>query len=396
MYDGTATRVYNLAKAASSFSKRVYLVAPSINDHLRTIKNLVWIRMRPFRRSMLLAFSGLMMASIIRALLKIMMDIESLKEVDIDLIHVHWFTNIPIAIAIRDYIDVKLPIVVDVHGSFALQFPRPGNFGDISTIYLGRVYEYLAVKKREIAGITVPSDAFRRYLIERYRLSSDYVYTVPDAFDLSLVEKSLNIANHKVASPKGFRCFDAKGSKIIGYVGATSFYHGFLDLLQAFAIVKKEVPDVKLMLIVPRADEVWNLAKRSGIRSEDMIIIENIPRSLVISYLKLANVLVLPHRAGTQFEYLYSNKVFDYVLSGRPIVAYSLHSIKEFLKEYPCKIFVKPNKPAELAKGIISALLKMRNVEIFEDIRGLTIPTLNDVSRALKEAYQAIIQRSIE
>jgi len=95
----------------------------------------------------------------------------------------------------------------------------------------------------------------------------------------------------------------------------------------------------------------------------EAVIVENVPRRSVYRYLYAADVLVLPHRAGTQFEYLYSNKLLDYVASGKPIVAYSLPSVREVLKEYPLKILVEPNNPRRLAEGILDAL-KWRDVRV--------------------------------
>jgi len=48
-----------------------------------------------------------------------------------------------------------------------------------------------------------------------------------------------------------------------------------------------------------------------------------------------------------------SNKLLDYVLAGKPIVAYNIPAVREFFKDYLLKILMKPNNCARLAGAIL-------------------------------------------
>jgi glycosyltransferase involved in cell wall biosynthesis len=105
-------------------------------------------------------------------------------------------------------------------------------------------------------------------------------------------------------------------------------------------------------------------------------IMIGIPRRFVPCILREASVLVLPHWAGTQFDYIPSNKIYDYMLSGRPIVAYRTAAVVESLKRYPYSILVKPNDPKALAEGIVKAFESLRNAEpraVFDNVPTLRV-----------------------
>jgi len=96
---------------------------------------------------------------------------------------------------------------------------------------------------------------------------------------------------------------------------------------------------------------------------------------------------VLPHRAGTQFDYIPSNKVYDYMLAGKPIVAYKTPAIEETLSKYRMRILTEPNNPVALAKGIVKAL------ELWKDSEPAStydVPTLEDAVKSLKVIYRIV------
>jgi glycosyltransferase involved in cell wall biosynthesis len=179
-----------------------------------------------------------------------------------------------------------------------------------------------------------------------------------------------------------------RGSELrnaVAYVGNFSRYHGFLDLMKAIKIAKRSFREVKLFLIV---SSLKQLERFRYLLPEDTIALENVPRRLLPCILRQAALCILPHRAGTQFDYMPSNKVYDYVLSGRPIVAYRTPAVVEVLGKYPMRVLVKPNDPQSLAEGIVKAL------ELWEDSepapRFDCVPTLDDVERSLRSVYRVV------
>jgi glycosyltransferase involved in cell wall biosynthesis len=164
-----------------------------------------------------------------------------------------------------------------------------------------------------------------------------------------------------------------------------SKYHGFFDLVEAFRIAKRSYKDLNLLLIVPSLQQ---LAKLGRFLPEETVVLENVPRRILPCVLRRASVLVLPHRAGTQFDYLPSNKVYDYMLAGRPIVAYRTPAVETALGDYSMRILVEPNNPVELAKGILKAMLLYGDSEpkpAFDKV-----PLLESAANALERVYHIV------
>lgn len=409
--DGTAIRVYNLLKAASFFSSTVYLVSSNINDDLKAINKLTWIKIPQLCFNRLHFFASanptLLQYYIekykVLILQYLMRDGKVDLRSDVDIIHAHWLYSIPLSSLLRSLWRTETPVFVDLHGLHTLQPTTPGDIKGFLKKMKNRLYEFFTLRygylrAHGVIGITAPSEAFRKFLIHKYRLPENYVHVVPDAIDEDVFSKYLEYASSetmRLAMKLEELGINLSKVKIIAYAGNISFYHGFYDLLIAFKIVRRRVENTKLLLIVPNASIARSIIYKLGVNPNDIIIIENVPRYKLIAYLKLADVVVLPHRLNSQFKYLYSNKLLDYMMSGRPIVAYTLPSIREFLERYPCKLLVKPDDPIELAKGILNVFSRYSHLEdeMKEEIYNI-IPTLRDVSVILKRIYTMAIKQS--
>jgi glycosyltransferase involved in cell wall biosynthesis len=304
---------------------------------------------------------------------------------EVDIIHVHWLLHLSITKTLISISRQKLPVLVDVQGLFLLQEPIPGNLKDYIAIRLGRLHEKIRFRDLIIDGFTLPSETFGKFLISTYGISPEKAYVVPDAIDTDFFD---TISGEEFKEHiKELQRLSNK-YKLVAYVGSISGYHGFYDLLKAFYIVKRKFYDVMLLLIVPKVDVIKNILEKLN---NDYVVLENIPRKLIPRTLRYATVLVLPHRAGTQFDYIPSNKINDYMLAGRPIVAYRTLAVEETLAGYSMYLSVKPNDPVELARGIVKA------IELYEKAEPKPtfdrVPTLDDVVKALETVYLALIIR---
>ncbi len=358
VYDGTTIRIVGITKSISPYMDEVYLVSPFVNTELLKLPNLTWIKLRFFRALTLLAINYL--SSLSKHILDYTMantivDMRSMP--DVDVIHAHWILTLPLAIGLRRL--SKIPIVVDLHGLFELQSynllasPRDSLF-----INLSRIIEKICMTDKLISAFTVPSESLKHYIVSRYRLRSSSVFTVPDGIDLDNVPDYDKSLVDKLQSNLGL-----EGKSVVTYVGTPSHSHGFYDLLEAFNKARQR-EDLALLLIVPNKAQASNAINRMGLHIKNVVILENIPRREVYHYLYASNVLVVPHRAGTQYDLLSSNKLLDYMSSGKPIVSYALPSVIHVLKDYPLKFLVEPNSPDKLAEGILRALKFYSNSKI--------------------------------
>ncbi|MBT4850333.1 glycosyltransferase [Candidatus Parcubacteria bacterium] len=91
---------------------------------------------------------------------------------------------------------------------------------------------------------------------------------------------------------------------------------------------------------------------------KNILIAGRKPHEKVPIYLRAADALILPNSGKEKVSRYYTSpmKLFEYMASGRPIVASALPSIKEVLNDKNAILF-EPDSPDSLAKGIKTALL---------------------------------------
>jgi len=89
----------------------------------------------------------------------------------------------------------------------------------------------------------------------------------------------------------------------------------------------------------------------------NMMLVGHRPHNEILSWLRAADVLVLPNTSDTDISRLYTSplKLFEYMASERPIVASSLPSIREILKENMA-FFAKPDDSESFSATITNVL----------------------------------------
>ena len=103
-------------------------------------------------------------------------------------------------------------------------------------------------------------------------------------------------------------------------------------------------------------EEMKSLVESLGLRR--VILTGFVPPAQVPAYLQAADVLVLPNSGAAEISRLYTSplKLFEYLASGRPIIASDLPSIREILTHGRDGWLVPPDDPSALAAGITTLL----------------------------------------
>jgi len=393
-WDGTTIRVTNMVISALHTCDRVTLLSHTVNETIvkhELSSKLVWIEIRRVRPLISMPLSMLSCTyglgkSVSKAVLSLYGlsedQCKSLKSVDI--IHTHWVENLALANAIRSAVGSRAPIVLDIHGLFSLQEPLAGSIRDYLCIWLGRALERTALKSSIVKGVTVPSEELKDYISRRCGVPPDKIFVVHDVVsEIELKPDSL---------AKSTRDSYGKSIRKVCYCGTLSSYHGFYDLVLAFKMLSAAIDNVVLKVITSNEEPLTQLLKKNVISKDKVELLKNIPRKSLLRHLEDCDVLVLPHRAKTQFEYIPSNKIYDYMMSCKPIVAYDIPIIRRMLSKYPYKILVKPNDPPSLMQGIMHALknLSDRYTERCRDLEEI-IPTLPLMIKELKYCYSSLV-----
>lgn len=139
---------------------------------------------------------------------------------------------------------------------------------------------------------------------------------------------------------------------VVLYTGNFGMYQGLDLLLDAAADVVTAHPEVAFVLVGGKIYQVDLLKKRAkslGIEKNILFVgtqmINRIP-----AFITLSNLLVSPRTRGTNTPL----KIYDYMQSGRPIVATDLPTHTQALDE-SCA-FLAPAEPKAFAKVLVSAM----------------------------------------
>jgi|GEM_PF-273994 len=183
---------------------------------------------------------------------------------------------------------------------------------------------------------------------------------------------------------------------IIMYVGSFGRWKGVVTLYGAWTKMQKQFPDTTLVLV---GGEIGTLeqfpeCQHIGIDASVIVLPHN-ASSLIPFFLRSANILVLPNEGISDESIHYTSpiKLFEYMASGRPIVASSLPAMREVLDDTVATLFA-PGDSADLAEKLSYAL--MHTVE-GEDMARRASELANDFSWEKRaERIRAIVTEKDE
>lgn len=142
------------------------------------------------------------------------------------------------------------------------------------------------------------------------------------------------------------------GSKVVVYTGNFEQYQGLSRLLNAVPLVAARVPGVVFLLIGAERPERHDLfgLYADQLREGRIVIVERQPRERIREFLALGDVLVSPRDSVSNVPI----KVFEYMETGRPIVASDCDAHRSVLDQDRA-ILVGP-APTDWADAIVELL----------------------------------------
>jgi glycosyltransferase involved in cell wall biosynthesis len=243
----------------------------------------------------------------------------------------------------------NIKLVLDLHENFAYQvttyswtkgflrnlLSRPG-------LWKRKEKEYLEYAD----GIVVLSDEFRDHLITKYpSLRQEEFCSVPNVPD---VEQMNSYKPDLSQIPFRKRC------PILFYFGIVAERRGIFNALDVFADIIKEGKDIDFLIIGP-ADKKEQPLFSKTISSDELkdriIYIPWIDLSELPSYLAISDVCIAPFLKNPQHESGVANKIFDYMLGKKPVIATDCLPQQKLIEKYECGIIYRND--AQLKEAIL-------------------------------------------
>lgn len=193
----------------------------------------------------------------------------------------------------------------------------------------------------EVDGVVVISDALRRRLVRTLELLKNRVWVEPDAVrsPLDPVPRAHRIALRSELEP-------TRARQLVVYTGRVNAEKGASTVLEAASLS----PDTQFVLVGRVYEQAYyERARRLG----NVRLVGFVPPSRVGDYLAVADVLIVPSTASLSYaSYTSPLKLFEYMSSGRPIVASDLPVLQEILGHERNALIYSSEDPKALAECV--------------------------------------------
>lgn len=179
---------------------------------------------------------------------------------------------------------------------------------------------------------------------------SEDILVSPDAVDLKIFNNSLSKegARNKLGLPLN--------KKIVMYVGHLYKWKGVNTMLMS---AKKFDNNIQFVFVGGTHNDIDSFKKLSK-NIDNVFVLGHKPYKSVPVYLAAADVLVIPNTGESKLSKIYTSpmKLFEYMASGRPIVASNLPAIKEILNEDMAEFFEADN-----VESLVVAITRVLSLE---------------------------------
>lgn len=203
-------------------------------------------------------------------------------------------------------------------------------------------YTYQLAKK-----IICVSEPAKRHLVKTWQVLPEKVEVLPNGVDTELFKPAEN--------PQAIRSGHGFGDEpVIGFVGGFQPWHGLDLLVESFALVLKEFPQAKLLLIGDGRARPMVDRKVQEFGVESSVIITGLmPQARVPDLLSIVDVAVLPYPKLPEELWFSPLKLYEYMASGKAIVASRAGQIAEVIQHESNGLLVEPADVKDLAQAII-------------------------------------------
>jgi len=243
----------------------------------------------------------------------------------------------------------RVPLIFDMHGGLVEEFLLVNQSNPnwklsvrlLCAFLLDNVIEFSAL--RFSSKIACVSRKMIQYLNEEKEIPIEKMSYIPNGVNLRFFKPVKNDQVRIIKNQLGL------GDKFIfGYIGGFDKWQGVENLIEVAVKIKN--PRIAFLIVGGK--------KRSN--ENNIIFIPKVPRSEIIWYYAVCDVLVLPRPSHPATEIAAPTKFAEYTAMGKPLLVTNVGDAAELVKKYSCGIVVGSNEPDDLLLGIMEFTSKSK------------------------------------
>ena len=146
---------------------------------------------------------------------------------------------------------------------------------------------------------------------------------------------------------------DGKATFVMMYHGTLTRIYGLDIALEAFGKVHQEMPGAEFWILGkgPEEKALREQARRLGLDSKVRFIGAVLPHEIP-AWLRRCHAGVLPTRQDVFLDLSFSNKLSEYIVMDKPVIASGIRTIRYYFSDGALAFF-EPENPADLAKQML-------------------------------------------
>lgn len=199
--------------------------------------------------------------------------------------------------------------------------------------------------------IVCVTEAGKRHLINSWHVPAQKIVVFPNAVHVDRFKPDLE-ARMQIRTSLGM-----DNEPMIMFVGNFYHWHDVSTLLSAFAQVLKTCPKARLVLVGDgeRKTEMMKLTSKLGldhaVKFTGMVTHADVPR-----FIAAADIAVVPYPPMEQEMWLSPLKMFEYMSSGKAVVASAVGQINDVLQDCRNGLLVPPGDVTALSNALIKLI----------------------------------------
>lgn len=277
---------------------------------------------------------------------------------DISILHVHDLYMAKAAFKGIRLSGIHIPMILDLHENYAFAVTTYNwtrgflrNLLSMPGRWQKKEKEYLMYADRLI----VLSEDFRDLLTIRYPCLQAEVFTVlPNVPDLGQMEIKKQVR-------PGIRI---KGNgPVLFYFGVVAERRGIFDALEVFAELVREQQNLSFLIVGPvdKKDKAkfFSIINSDPLK-ERVYYIAWIDAGELPAYLGISDICLAPFHKNPQHESGVANKIYDYMLGKKPVIASDCRPQKKLIEKYGCGIVYSTHEEMKAAIKTLSADPELR------------------------------------
>lgn len=191
------------------------------------------------------------------------------------------------------------------------------------------------------------SEIAKLRLMENWKVPAEKIVALPNAVDVQRFKPDLELGTQTRASLHLTNC------PLVVFVGSFYQWHDVATLLRAFAIVQKKHSDARLLLLGDGGEREKMMSLSAELGLEQAVEFTSfIVHAEVSRYVNAADIAVVPMPKMETEMWLSPMKLFEYMASGKAVVASAMGQINEVIRDGSNGLLVPAGDETALASAI--------------------------------------------